>query len=98
MALDIRSVIHCNLNCADLERSLRFYRDFVGLQPLQHTNPAPQNGSGFGMPDDVTWDAWMMGDPRGHQGTVIDLLEWKQPAPTARWSNSSSSRALRAFS
>lgn len=81
MALDILSIVHCNVNCSNLERSLAFYRDFVGLQPTAHTHPPLQDGTEFGMPGEVQWDAWMMADGRGPQGTVIDLLEWKQPRP-----------------
>ena len=81
MALDILRIIHCNVNCSDLERSLAFYRDFVGLEPILHTQPTAQDGAGFGMRGDVQWDAWMMSDGRGPESTVIDLLEWKQPAP-----------------
>lgn len=81
MTLDILRVVHCNVNCSNLERSLAFYRDFVGLEPVQHTRPMPQSGAGFGMPGDVQWDAWMMSDGRWPAGPVIDLLEWKQPSP-----------------
>jgi catechol 2,3-dioxygenase-like lactoylglutathione lyase family enzyme len=81
MAIDILRIVHGNVNCSDLERSLAFYRDFVGLEPVQRTHPEPQDGSGFGMRGDVQWDAWMMSDGRWPNGTVIDLLEWKQPAP-----------------
>jgi len=87
MALDILRVQHCNVNCSNLERSLAFYRDFVGLEALFHTNPPPQDGSGFGMPGDVQWDAWMMHDGRGggpDGSPAIDLLEWKKPAPAGR--------------
>jgi len=82
MALDILRIMHCNVNCSDLDRSLAFYRDFVGLEPVQRTHPIPQDGRAFGMPGDVQWDAWMMSDGRWPNGTVIDLLEWKQPPPT----------------
>jgi len=81
MPLDILNVAHCNVNCSNLERSIGFYRDFVGLAPTAHTLPEPQDGSGFGLTGDVQWDAWMMSDGRGHMGTVVDLLEWKQPRP-----------------
>lgn len=81
MALGIHRLFHCNVNCSDLERSVAFYRDFVGLEPVQRTHPIPQDGTGFGMPGDVQWDAWMMSDGRWPNGTVVDLLEWKQPAP-----------------
>ncbi|MBW2388409.1 MAG: VOC family protein [Deltaproteobacteria bacterium] len=48
MAISIERVMHVNVNCSDLERSLAFYRDVVGLAPASHTNPVPQDGAGFG--------------------------------------------------
>lgn len=84
MALPILGIVHVNANCSELERSLRFYRDLVGLSPVVHTKPAPQPGVGFGLAGDASWDAWMLQDARGHAGPSLDLLEWKQPRPTGR--------------
>lgn len=53
MSLDILGIVHCNVNCSSLERSLAFYRDSVGLEPTQHTHPEPQDGESLGMPGDV---------------------------------------------
>ena len=84
MALDFVSVVHVNVNCSRLERSLAFYRDALGLTALSHTNPVPQDGAGFGMPGRVQWDAWILHDDRGQSAQGVDLLEWKLPAPTGR--------------
>ncbi len=84
MAISIERVMHVNVNCSDLERSLGFYRDVVGLTPASHTNPVPQDGAGFGMQGQVQWDAHIMQDARGFAGPAIDLLEWKQPGPIGR--------------
>jgi catechol 2,3-dioxygenase-like lactoylglutathione lyase family enzyme len=85
MALPILSVVHVNANCSDLDRSLRFYRDLVGLTPLTHTSPPePQDGSGFGLPGKARWDAWLLHDARGLAAPGLDLLEWKEPRPTGR--------------
>jgi len=84
MALPLLSVVHVNANCSDLARSLRFYRDLVGLAPLSHTSPAPQEGAGFGLAGKVRWDAWLLHDARGLAGPAVDLLEWKEPLPTGR--------------
>jgi len=73
--------MHVNANCSDLERSLRFYRDVVGLTPASHTNPLPQEGAGFGLPGRVQWDAHLLHDDRGMAGSALDLLEWKTPGP-----------------
>ncbi len=84
MAISIQNVMHVNINCSDLERSLIFYRDIVGLQTGSHTNPVPQDGAGFGMKGQVQWDAHILQDARGFSGPGIDLLEWKQPGPCGR--------------
>jgi catechol 2,3-dioxygenase-like lactoylglutathione lyase family enzyme len=75
-------VIHVNVNCSNLDRSLAFYRDVIGLSPTTRTAPsAPQAGAAFGL-ERVQWDAWMMASDRGFDGVVVDLLEWKVPPPT----------------
>jgi catechol 2,3-dioxygenase-like lactoylglutathione lyase family enzyme len=84
MALDFVSVVHANVNCSRLERSLAFYRDALGLAPLSHTHPLPQEGAGFGLPGRVQWDAWILHDARGPNAPGIDLLEWKLPVPVGQ--------------
>ncbi len=84
MALDIQAVTHVNVNCSDLERSMRFYRDVVGLEPQSHTKPHPQRGEGFGLAGEVVWDAYLLHDDRAFGGPAIDLLEWQTPKPTGR--------------
>ena len=81
MALAPLGIVHVNVNCSDLARSLRFYRDRVGLVPQSHTRPEPQDGRGFGLPARVQWDALLLHDDRGFAATAVDLLEWKSPAP-----------------
>src|SRR5258706_653136 len=84
MALPLLSTVHVNANCSDLARSLAFYRDLVGLTPLSHTKPVPQDGHGFGLDGRVQWDAHLLHDERGVAGPAIDLLEWQGPSPTRR--------------
>jgi catechol 2,3-dioxygenase-like lactoylglutathione lyase family enzyme len=79
-------IFHVNVNCADLDRSLHFYRDLVGLRPTTHTAPTePQPGGAFGIDengDGVQWDAWMLQGDAGTSSPVLDLLEWKIPGAT----------------
>ena len=84
MALSLDAVTHVNVNCSNLERSLRFWRDLVGLTPQSHTRPAPQAGEGFGLPGQVVWDAYLLHDDRAQGGPAIDLLEWQTPKPVGR--------------
>jgi len=81
MSLELLSVMHVNVNCSNLDRSMRFYRDWVGLTPQSHTKPLPQEGAGFGLPGQVVWDAYLLHDDRGFAGPALDLLEWQTPRP-----------------
>lgn len=74
-------ICHVNINCADLERSLAFYCDGIGLHKGTRTRPeAPQPGAAFGLAE-VQWDAWILHGDRGFEGVVLDLLEWQVPRP-----------------
>jgi catechol 2,3-dioxygenase-like lactoylglutathione lyase family enzyme len=84
MAVPVLGVVHVNVNCSDLARSLAFYRDLAGLAALVHTQPLPQDGSGFGLPGRVVWDAHLLHDARGALGPAVDLLEWKSPPPIGK--------------
>jgi len=81
MALADGRIFHVNVNCVDLDRSRRFYRDGIGLTEGVRTAAAhTQPGAAFGL-DRARWDAWILLGPRGYDGSAIDLLEWKEPAP-----------------
>jgi catechol 2,3-dioxygenase-like lactoylglutathione lyase family enzyme len=77
-------VIHINVNCSDLIRSMPFYRDELGLDPVTRSAPdGPQAGSAFGLTT-AHWDAYMMAGPERFARPVVDLLEWVEPAPVLR--------------
>jgi len=77
-------IYHVNINCSDLERSLRFYCDGIGLRKGGRTKPdAPQGGAAFGL-EQVQWDAWILHGAQGNDGVVLDLLEWQVPAPQGK--------------
>jgi catechol 2,3-dioxygenase-like lactoylglutathione lyase family enzyme len=83
MPIGVSQAFHVNVNCSDLERSLAFYRDRLGLTASTHTRPeSPQDGAAFRL-DRAQWDAWILHDARGFgAGLVVDLLEWQVPRPT----------------
>lgn len=84
MPVGAGGVVHVNVNCTDLDRSLAFYRDELGLAPVTRTAPAePQDGGAFGL-ERAQWDAWMLGGPGGFGAPVVDLLQWIVPTPLAR--------------
>jgi catechol 2,3-dioxygenase-like lactoylglutathione lyase family enzyme len=77
-------IVHVNINCSDLERSLAFYCDGIGLQKGSRTRPeAPQPGGAFGL-EQVQWDAWILHGDQGSNGVLLDLLEWQVPRPQGR--------------
>jgi glyoxylase I family protein len=77
-----KRIYHVNINCSDLDRSLAFYRDVVGLTTTTRTRPeVTQPGGAFGL-DEVQWDAWIMQGSTGTAAPVLDLLEWQVPRPT----------------
>ena len=81
MAVGPLRFFHVNVNCSDLERSLGFYRDLVGLRTTVRTRPErPQPGRAFGL-QEVQWDAWIMAGDDAPEGVVLDLLEWEVPRP-----------------
>ncbi len=82
MAIGVSRVFHLNVNCSNLEQSLVFYRDLLGLTAVVRTTPVePQHGAAFGL-DTVQWDAWILADSRGLDGVALDLLEWQVPRST----------------
>jgi catechol 2,3-dioxygenase-like lactoylglutathione lyase family enzyme len=82
VAISASRVFHVNVNCSDLDRSVAFYRDKIGLSRSARTRPAgPQPGVALGL-DTAQWDAFMMTGWQGGTGPVVDLLEWKAPPPT----------------
>src|SRR5436190_10381351 len=88
-AIPITRIAHCNVNCSSIERSKRFYEDVVGLRATSHMHPDEQKGGGFPMAADagdlIKFDAYALVDGRGPGwGPVLDLLEWKVPAPVGR--------------
>jgi len=81
MPVAARRISHLNINCTDLERSLAFYRDLVGLEPFVRTAPTePQPGAAFGL-DRVQWDAWILRGDTSDRAVVLDLLQWIVPPP-----------------
>jgi catechol 2,3-dioxygenase-like lactoylglutathione lyase family enzyme len=82
VAVAVQRVMHVNMNCRDLDRSLAFYRELLELQTFVHTAAFPQPGDAFGIEGDVRWDAQILQDARGFDGPSLDLLEWKEPPPT----------------
>jgi catechol 2,3-dioxygenase-like lactoylglutathione lyase family enzyme len=72
----IQQFDHAALSVADLERSLRFYRDLLGLRVARILEPDPALplGKVVGMPDAAARIAHLMLD-----GVMIELFEYQRP-------------------
>lgn len=88
---------HCNINCSDIKRSYRFYRDVVGLDTGLYVAPgSPQpvgNGSlgdALSNPDGSAYTGAEMEFvanllvPRNDWRNPLDVLEWTLPRPYGR--------------
>lgn len=83
MTIAVQRVIHLNLNVSRLERALPLFTDVLGLAALGHMRAEPQQGAGMGLAGLVQWNGRSIHDDRLWAGTMIDLLEWLQPATVA---------------
>jgi glyoxylase I family protein len=66
--LQIRGLHHITLICADLERSVAFYQDTLGMRVVKRTLNA----------DDPNARHFFFGDAVGTPGTVITCMEYPQ--------------------
>ena len=74
-------LVHVNICCSDLARSADWYQRTLSLEVRGHSKPGPVPGRGFGMDGEIEWEAKSF-YPKGlSESFMIDLLEWKQPAP-----------------
>jgi catechol 2,3-dioxygenase-like lactoylglutathione lyase family enzyme len=72
---------HVNANCSDLDRSLAFYTERLGLTTTVRTTVEPQPCTALGL-DVASWDAWILQGALPHgEGAVLDLLRWRTPEP-----------------
>jgi glyoxylase I family protein len=71
---------HIVVNCADLDRSSRYYADVIGMTPLTTFGPVRQPAPLFRLGDGtVELRAVLLQDPAS--GFVVELVEWLDPKP-----------------
>jgi glyoxylase I family protein len=66
--LRIRGIHHVTVICKDVERSVAFYRNLLGLRVVKQTSN----------PDDLGARHLFFGDGEGRPGTLITCLEYPQ--------------------
>ena len=88
----IRGILHFNVVCTDLDRSMKFYGDILGGNVLGDTRLAAAErqvdttGAGIAMGFEETpeWRACYIRFGDDENATVIDLLQWIKPAPIGK--------------
>jgi catechol 2,3-dioxygenase-like lactoylglutathione lyase family enzyme len=72
------------LACSDLERSLGFLREVLGMESAspQETESVP--GAGLGLEAPARWSAEALALPGDPEGFRVALTRWERPAPHGR--------------
>jgi catechol 2,3-dioxygenase-like lactoylglutathione lyase family enzyme len=73
---------HVAINCADLERSQRFYENIMGLRAVLDIESPPLPGKVFRLDGDVRLRARLMRDMA--TGFMVELISWVVPS-ASRW-------------
>jgi catechol 2,3-dioxygenase-like lactoylglutathione lyase family enzyme len=77
----VHSLLHCNLNTADLASASAWYSAVLGLSPGMKTARVASDGRVLGVPGRPVTETWFMYDHRGPRtAPAIELLEWESPA------------------
>jgi catechol 2,3-dioxygenase-like lactoylglutathione lyase family enzyme len=82
---DVPSFFHINVNCADFERSLAFYR-LIGFETVLDFSRTDDKSFGvaglgpvLGLPDDCDGRAALLMLKGDDKGLRLDLIEWISP-------------------
>jgi catechol 2,3-dioxygenase-like lactoylglutathione lyase family enzyme len=79
------SIAQVVVNCIDIDQSLAYYRDVMGLTPLQEVAEMMWPGDLYGRESDVKVRAVLLAD----EGSVftVALAQWLDPAPKTKVRN-----------
>jgi catechol 2,3-dioxygenase-like lactoylglutathione lyase family enzyme len=72
-------ISHVVVNTRDLDASVAYYRDVMGLEVLRVVGPVRQSGALYGLDGDVECRSAMLRD-RGSK-FMVELIEWIDPVP-----------------
>jgi catechol 2,3-dioxygenase-like lactoylglutathione lyase family enzyme len=79
-AAHVHSLLHCNVNSADLETAAAFYEQVLGLVIGMRTTPDPVDGAALGVDGMSTTLVWFFYDARGPRSApAIELMDWLDP-------------------
>jgi len=92
----INRIIHMNIVCSDLDKSLKFYRDVLGGHVVGERGIGERKGPGISRSAETAvgmgftgtktaeYRACLIRFGRGKLDTVIDLLQWIAPPSTGK--------------
>ncbi|MFX0082654.1 MAG: VOC family protein [Candidatus Hodarchaeota archaeon] len=89
----IKRIIHFNVVCSDLEKSLEFYVDFLGGHLLGNRKKediigrkteSEGVGIALGLGDTAEYKGWLIRWGYDKSATVLDLLQWTKPPSTGK--------------
>ena len=75
------SIAQVVVNCADIDESLTYYRDVMGLTPLQEVTEKVWPGDLYGHDSDVRVRTVLLSD--GGSVFTVALVQWLDPAPVS---------------
>lgn len=77
----VHSLLHTNLNTADLAAAASFYAAVLGLRPGMKTARAAADGRALGVAGAPVTECWFLYDHRGPRtAPALEVLEWETPA------------------
>ncbi|MFX1277844.1 MAG: VOC family protein [Promethearchaeota archaeon] len=89
----IKRIIHFNVVCSNLEKSLEFYVDLLGghllgnrekTAILKRKTESDGVGIALGLGDTAEYKGWLIRWGYDKNATVLDLLQWTKPPSTGK--------------
>lgn len=89
----IKRIIHFNVVCSDLKKSLEFYVDLLGghllgnrdkVAIINRKTESEGVGIALGLGDTAEYKGWLIRWGYDKNATVLDLLQWTKPPSTGK--------------
>ncbi|GAH67134.1 unnamed protein product [marine sediment metagenome] len=91
--LMIKRIIHFNVVCSDIEKSLEFYVDLLGgyllgnrekAEIIKRKTESEGVGIALGLGNTAEYKGWVIRFGYDKNATVLDLLQWTKPPSTGK--------------
>src|SRR3984957_3737947 len=81
--VQVHSLLHTNLNTADVSAAAAFYAELLELRPGMKTARTAADGRALGVAGAPVTECWFLYDHRGPRtAPAVEVLEWEAPATT----------------